>query len=278
MWGNEQEKLNGHAELSIHLLFTFHPEIDWGEPIGNFSPISWKDFKEQFVPLAGDETPAIASGQCEVTEGVRGHHGEDKIPVVSPESFEAEVKVFFPPTSCTLNGAATGSWTDRVGIQMIGLLASEYSAPMAVTLRNDRGDDIDADLLELEVIDDDLPVALWKPAKHRGMADQPDPNGPQVIEDTPIGLRIRSKAPAERASHAVDKQNLAFDVDEGTDIRLQAPCRIARGTKRTEADVVASMTGNRPDRRVLAALGIDAYDVSFQPLKDTDLIGIPHLV
>ncbi len=283
MWGNNVETFNGRAELTVHLLLTFHPTVDWGEPIANFAPISWDEFNKQFapqtVPPEKNETPRLVSGQCHITNGVLRFAGPDDTAIVSAEHLVAESRVFFPPTRWTVNDQHSGRiGSNRVGIQMIGMAAEDYSAPMTVTLKRESVEVDTAGCLDIEVITGNVPAALWKPAKHTGMADKPDQAGPQTIDDVPLGLRIRPRAPSEGVTHTVDKRTLAFDVNAGPQVRYQPPGRTQRGRTGTQAEVITSMNQNRPDPAVLAALGIDGTYQPFAPVGGTDLVGDPHLV
>lgn len=224
VWG---PSFSGNATLKVHILFTFHVHISWGDPDSPSLPISWDTFKTNFLPadpsIVSARTNAGKVKQLTALQQVAGK--TIQYDVVNPKEFQITIASIIPITDATLNGGllktpipsigTLGIWPMQVGVNtplsstFHMIIESLYGSSWKQSGPNK------TDLWELTPILKNVPTALWR--KGQDSFRVPDEvSNDSLIENVFSGFKINAPKPTpQHTTGAIPMANMRFDIFQG---------------------------------------------------------------
>ncbi len=280
--------IGGSAKLHLHVGVPFTVKVDFGAKQVPVPPISWSEFKSQFIPTEStSDTPKLAS--LRISQGqinVAGIQPDDDLIVIAPGALAMQAEGFLPPSAGIkfMGDAVAESRASEVGIQVVGYTAQVYQnqinpgLEISVVSADEAADGADLSAkFTTTLISRNLPAALWKPASQAGASPTISPNSSSTVSNVPSGLKIAVNGPTEGAQFTFAKSKFEFEVFLAEAVETQEQAEISKGAKASITEAAESMAEHLPKSDLLSALGLPAPP-SFGSLHASDLAGTPYLV
>jgi len=262
---------SGNARISIHVLFTFHVSVSWGEGHVDITPLLWSEFTTSFLP------PADKVCHITIAKGLEKTHSKpgDSPPVVvvNPKELELRVQSAIPVSKAVVTGLPAISGNSNIGINAMGITSKDFNTSLTITIDGPAGNEA----FRLKGITKNMPAGLWKSAAKSGAVSPVDLKDNPLVEDVLCGVELEAPVPQQPdETLPVPEINLEFDYYlNNTEIIWS---KIFSGNIEDNVpkpEIVNYVKTNPPDASLLQALGFDANAVDLTELTEAGFLFSP---
>lgn len=265
IWG---PSFSGHASLRIHILFTFHIHVNWGEKATIHRPLDWNTFKKNFLP---DSSKIVSVRSSSGVETQISDSNKIEYEVVNPKEFAMVISSVIPCTSAVLNGTSLPKCTAPadMGVWPMQMEHSDFDAPFTISIQyysdltskwQNAGPNTKDDWTPMPIFKS-VPSALWANGNN-GDVSVKNPPSDTLIDEVCTGFKIT--APNPSPSHSIgpfDRSSLNYDTTTGKPVVFVKPdTRAFKAYKDIDTAISEIEQKLKPTLSILTEMGFTGTD------------------